>query len=382
MDSIDSKKNLSELPLHKRPQTAKLSPFREWIVSKKRSRNSSAHTRLERLGQSFVDHITPLECRGADAPFNMQWQTIADGKAEGCRLWIAKRRLSTYIWSEGYFRLLFVLSHPTALLCPYASPSSSTSSARPGARSARPVFPALHADDRCCRPLFSAACAEPSEPTDHRKSSLAPFGVFGSDRRTSSGNERHAALQTLARCLRCLREDHARPLMHPTSRGRTHRTQLRYQVQHCEDTRPYLTKDCLLAPLSAAAADKSAWALAAVAGLIAAVKLARVESAEIQNRSPRVRFHHLGVHYDCPHGGRGQQSEVMTWKQAKAEALRLVDDAARNRAELHLTEYQTQERYLADHPTGRTMGDHNLIVRAAMREVSRRGIYCHRRLVR
>src|ERR1700749_2860958 len=46
MDSIDSKKNLSELPLHKRPQIAKLSPFREWIVSKKRGRNSSAHTRL------------------------------------------------------------------------------------------------------------------------------------------------------------------------------------------------------------------------------------------------------------------------------------------------------------------------------------------------
>jgi hypothetical protein len=33
------------------------------------------------------------------------------------------------------------------------------------------------------------------------------------------------------------------------------------KCQHCEDTRPYLTKDCLLAPLSAAAADKSAWAL-------------------------------------------------------------------------------------------------------------------------
>ena len=44
-----------------------------------------------------------------------------------------------------------------------------------------------------------------------------------------------------------------------------------------------------LAPLSAAAADKSAGALAVVAGLVAAVKLARVESAEIQNRSPRVR---------------------------------------------------------------------------------------------
>jgi hypothetical protein len=38
-----------------------------------------------------IDHIKPLECGGADAPYNMQWQTIADGKAkdktEGqCRL--------------------------------------------------------------------------------------------------------------------------------------------------------------------------------------------------------------------------------------------------------------------------------------------------------
>jgi DNA-directed RNA polymerase subunit RPC12/RpoP len=62
------------------------------------------------------------------------------------------------------------------------------------------------------------------------------------------------------------------------------------KCQHCEDTRQYLTKDCFLAPLSAAAsADKSAGALAVVAGLIAAVKLARVESREIQSRSPRVR---------------------------------------------------------------------------------------------
>jgi hypothetical protein len=62
------------------------------------------------------------------------------------------------------------------------------------------------------------------------------------------------------------------------------------KCQHCEDTRQYLTTDCFLAPLSAAAtADKSAGALAVVAGLIAAVKLARVESREIQSRSPRVR---------------------------------------------------------------------------------------------
>jgi hypothetical protein len=36
-------------------------------------------------------------------------------------------------------------------------------------------------------------------------------------------------------------------------------------------------------------ADKSAGALAVVAGLVAAVKLARVAPEEIQNKSPRVR---------------------------------------------------------------------------------------------
>ena len=29
-----------------------------------------------------VDHIRPLACGGADAPSNMQWQTIAEGKAK------------------------------------------------------------------------------------------------------------------------------------------------------------------------------------------------------------------------------------------------------------------------------------------------------------
>ena len=27
-----------------------------------------------------VDHIVPLACGGADAPFNMQWQTVAAAK--------------------------------------------------------------------------------------------------------------------------------------------------------------------------------------------------------------------------------------------------------------------------------------------------------------
>jgi integrase len=29
-----------------------------------------------------IDHVNPLECGGADAPYNMQWQTVADGKAK------------------------------------------------------------------------------------------------------------------------------------------------------------------------------------------------------------------------------------------------------------------------------------------------------------
>jgi hypothetical protein len=38
-----------------------------------------------------VDHVRPLECGGADAPSNMQWQTSAEGKAKdktegSCRL--------------------------------------------------------------------------------------------------------------------------------------------------------------------------------------------------------------------------------------------------------------------------------------------------------
>ena len=62
------------------------------------------------------------------------------------------------------------------------------------------------------------------------------------------------------------------------------------KCQHREDTRQYLSKECFLAPSSTAVSpDRSTGALAVVAGLIAAVKLARVENREIQNKSPRVR---------------------------------------------------------------------------------------------
>jgi hypothetical protein len=49
--------------------------------------------------------------------------------------------------------------------------------------------------------------------------------------------------------------------------------------------------ECFLAPVSVAAgsADKGASTFALMDGLIAAVKLARVESQEIVSKSPRVR---------------------------------------------------------------------------------------------
>jgi hypothetical protein len=33
----------------------------------------------------LVEYRVPLACGGADAPYNMQWQTIADGKAQAKR---------------------------------------------------------------------------------------------------------------------------------------------------------------------------------------------------------------------------------------------------------------------------------------------------------
>jgi hypothetical protein len=67
-------------------------------------RNSSAKAEFKRLhpcpatgarsgpcGGYVIDHVIPLAYGGPDAPSNMQWQTIAEGKAKdrwelkGCR---------------------------------------------------------------------------------------------------------------------------------------------------------------------------------------------------------------------------------------------------------------------------------------------------------
>jgi hypothetical protein len=51
------------------------------------------------------------------------------------------------------------------------------------------------------------------------------------------------------------------------------------QCQYCKDSRQYLTSECFLAPLSVAGGpEKTSGTVAVVAGLIAAVKLARVDT--------------------------------------------------------------------------------------------------------
>jgi hypothetical protein len=54
--------------------------------------------------------------------------------------------------------------------------------------------------------------------------------------------------------------------------------------------------------------------LAVVAGLIAAMKLARVESGELQNRSPGVRSAIGDSIYDRKDGDCGDENEAMTRK--------------------------------------------------------------------
>lgn len=62
-------------------------------ASIKRSQSAKVEFKLEHpcpaTGESngpckgyVIDHIKPLACGGADAPLNMQWQTIAEGKAK------------------------------------------------------------------------------------------------------------------------------------------------------------------------------------------------------------------------------------------------------------------------------------------------------------
>lgn len=53
------------------------------VIAFKRTHPCPATNRIQRTCPGYVvDHIKPLACGGADRPSNMQWQTIAAGKAK------------------------------------------------------------------------------------------------------------------------------------------------------------------------------------------------------------------------------------------------------------------------------------------------------------
>jgi hypothetical protein len=58
---------------------------RSWAARNAFKRQHSCPANGKRSGSCpgyVIDHVNPLECGGADAPSNMQWQTIADGKSK------------------------------------------------------------------------------------------------------------------------------------------------------------------------------------------------------------------------------------------------------------------------------------------------------------
>ena len=64
------------------------------------------------------------------------------------------------------------------------------------------------------------------------------------------------------------------------------------KCSHCGDTRQYLESSCFLSPFRLASEGglkRINSTVAIIAGMVAAVRLARVEPGEIQRQSPRVR---------------------------------------------------------------------------------------------
>jgi hypothetical protein len=57
--------------------------MKAWEVDRKVG-NEERYAGLHRT-EHVIDYSNPPECGGADAPYNMQWQTIAEGKAKDIR---------------------------------------------------------------------------------------------------------------------------------------------------------------------------------------------------------------------------------------------------------------------------------------------------------
>jgi hypothetical protein len=153
------------------------------------------------------------------------------------------------------------------------------------------LYPAMLTNGRRCLSWLSAKPVGLREPTDLLKCSWELHCKFGSVHSEVAMENRIAPfLHWHVHCAACSRVTLARACNVPGEiKPIEHNPVIR--CQHCGETRQYLDSACFLTPLSTAASpEKSTGALAVVAGLIAAVKLARVESREIQIRSPRVRY--------------------------------------------------------------------------------------------
>ncbi len=74
-------------PCKRRPaKRTKASTSVNATASGNANRRAPLARRLEESGSScpgyVIDHVKRLECGGADDPSNMQWQTVAEGKAK------------------------------------------------------------------------------------------------------------------------------------------------------------------------------------------------------------------------------------------------------------------------------------------------------------
>jgi hypothetical protein len=80
-----TRKNGTVVHQHRRaaPHTAPARRSREARAEFMRQQPCAATGRTSGACPGYVaDHIIPLACGGADAPLNMQWQTVAEGKAK------------------------------------------------------------------------------------------------------------------------------------------------------------------------------------------------------------------------------------------------------------------------------------------------------------
>ena len=151
---------------------------------------------------------------------------------------------------------MFAFPHPTALLCRNASPSSSTSSARPvqglPGQYSQPYAGTTDAANPCSLQRLRSQARLQTIGSLHRHRS-AYLEVTGGPPVETNDTPPYKHWHVV--CAACGKITLGRPCT-PRREIEPIEHNPVIKCQHCEDTRQYLTKECFLAPLSAAAADK------------------------------------------------------------------------------------------------------------------------------